>query len=412
MPNRRWGKATTTNSREDCALSQANPQLCFSAPGECIKDLSAGDSFDIDVARPSRSIAGSGRWRNTVTEQRCRFKERGETHNVMLSLTDSLPPPSLPPCAIEYHLQLRAKWLMRQGWNRDDAARELCRHIHWLENVWRQPAEQLQRPHSVAKYIAAYEQRMLQAGVEPFKSPSLRRRYVGNCAGIYEQCSAAFPWEQAVLRKRNYTTGEVTITDIASSRQDCTFPSLVTGVARVDAAVKAVHRDLNIRDPGAYLVCNWYPDGDTSIAAHEHDFWSAIISFGASRVFLLDNEPVLLGEGDLLVFGTQKHSVPRMPDVQEGRVSVAIFWYPERAQADGSFAITLDPLLAEAALANNYLAEAIAEKVAAEVARVPLDLAGRGVGRRRGDVPGANEDGFLSEDRIVAIALKVSMLEQ
>jgi len=44
---------------------------------------------------------------------------------------------------------------------------------------------------------------------------------------------------------------------------------------------------------------------------------------------MLDGEAVWLEDGDLLVFGTQRHSVPKMPAVTEGRVSVAIFWYPE-----------------------------------------------------------------------------------
>merc|ERR1712187_808757 len=62
--------------------------------------------------------------------------------------------------------------------------------------------------------------------------------------------------------------------------------------------------------------------------------WSAILSFGASRVFPVDGVPILLGEGDLLVFGTQRHGVPKMPAVKEGRVSIAIFWYPERTNAN------------------------------------------------------------------------------
>merc|ERR1711865_687203 len=46
-------------------------------------------------------------------------------------------------------------------------------------------------------------------------------------------------------------------------------------------------------------------------------------------VFTVDGYPLLLGEGDLLVIGTQRHAVPKMPEVKEGRVSVSIFWYPE-----------------------------------------------------------------------------------
>jgi len=44
---------------------------------------------------------------------------------------------------------------------------------------------------------------------------------------------------------------------------------------------------------------------------------------------VLDGHPLLLGDGDLLVFGTQRHSVPKMPQVTDGRISIAVFWYPE-----------------------------------------------------------------------------------
>merc|ERR1711937_870921 len=103
-----------------------------------------------------------------------------------------------------------------------------------------------------------------------------------------------------------------------------------TGIPRLDAALERVRQDFGVRDPDAYLLNNWYPDGRCSIAPHQHDFWSAIISFGAPRIFVLDGQPILLGEGDLLVFGTQRHSVPKMPQVKDGRVSIAVFWYPER----------------------------------------------------------------------------------
>jgi len=313
----------------------------------------------------------------------------------------------------EYRLQLRALWLRREGRSRADVATELGKAEGWVTQVWQLGIEKVPRPRVVAKYVAAYESEMLAAGVEPFRRPSLRRAFMDNCKGLYAECAAAFPWQQAVLRKRNYDTGEVTITNIASSRQDCSFPSLRTGVPRLDAAISRVREEFHIRDPGAYLLCNWYPDGNTNIAPHQHDFWSAIISFGASRVFSLDNEPLLLNEGDLLVFGTQKHSVPRMPDVSDGRISVAIFWYPQRTKADGSFVITLDPSLAEAGLANEYLAQSIALQAAQAASQAPLDTGGRGVGRPVDDAGQIDDDdGYLSEERLVEIAMQISMLEQ
>jgi hypothetical protein len=152
--------------------------------------------------------------------------------------------------------------------------------------------------------------------------------------GLYSECAQKMPWVQAVFRKRNYETGDVTVTSIPSSRQNCSYRGLTTGIARLDDALDRIRHDFNITDPRVYLLNNFYPDGNTSIAPHTHDFWSAILSFGASRVFTVDGWPLLLGEGDLLVFGTQRHAVPKMPEVKEGRVSVAIFWYPENKRDD------------------------------------------------------------------------------
>merc|ERR1712187_156909 len=145
---------------------------------------------------------------------------------------------------------------------------------------------------------------------------------------------------------------------------------------------------------------------------------SAILSFGASRVFTLDWQPLLLGDGDMLVFGTQRHSVPKMLSVKSGRLSVAIFWYPERRQADGSFNISLNTSVAEAALANGSLSAVLAHAAVQQVKNVKLDTRGRGVGKYERDYDSEedeehdNANGFLSEDRLLEIALQVSMLEQ
>lgn len=307
--------------------------------------------------------------------------------------------------------------MCKEGRSTADMAKELGRPEGWVARCRNMAIDEVKRPREVAKYISEYEIRMLKGGIEPFRNPSICRKYLEDCVGMYEECVAAMPWRQAVLRKRNYKTGEVTITNVASNRQDCTFPTLRTGIARLDSVLQRIKVEYQIHDPGAYLICNWYPDGNTSIAPHQHDFWSAILCFGASRVFTLDWEPLLLGEGDLLVFGTQRHSVPKMRSVEAGRVSVAIFWYPERRKADASFSISVDPASAEAALAHgsfsNYLGNAAVE----QLKNITLDVGGRGVGRYDNesyclDADEEEDTGYLSEDRLIEIALQMSMLEQ
>ena len=84
----------------------------------------------------------------------------------------------------------------------------------------------------------------------------------------------------------------------------------------------------------------------------------------------------------------------------------------------GVFTITLDPSQMEGALASDDMAHMIAEKAAAQYMQSgQLNTHGRGVGKRekQPSVVADNteeDDGFLSEDRLLAIALEVSMMEQ
>mmetsp|Transcript_10871 Transcript_10871/g.19348 ORF Transcript_10871/g.19348 Transcript_10871/m.19348 type:complete len:412 (+) Transcript_10871:146-1381(+) len=282
------------------------------------------------------------------------IEKGGERKDATLKLDDPLPVVKMSEAAAEYRCRFRAVHLRSKGWSKEKIGRELDKAAGWV-TLWGERApEEVPRPKDVPPYVIDYELRMLKCGIEPFRPAVLRRQYMTDTVGLYSECAQAFPWRQAVFRKRNYDTGEVTVTNIASSRQDCSIRGLKTGIARLDAALDRVRVEFDIRDPRVYLLNNFYPDGNTSIAPHQHDFWSAILSFGASRVFTLDGQPILLGDGDLLVIGTQRHGVPKMPAVTEGRVSVAIFWYPEMFGTECSQCGKSTELLQEGEDGENY----------------------------------------------------------
>lgn len=340
----------------------------------------------------------------------------GFRHDAYLRLDDPIPQTELSATAAEYRLRIKAFHYRLLGWSKEQVARELGQAQGWVTLCWDTPPEDVPRPRDVPPYVADYNLRMLKCGVEPFRPAVLRRRFMTDTAGLYDECAQQMPWRQAVFRKRNYETGGVTVTNIPSSRQDSSYVGLTTGIARLDKALDEVRRDFNITDPRVYLLNNFYPDGNTSIAPHQHDFWSAILSFGASRVFTVDGWPILLGDGDLLVVGTQRHAVPRMPAVTEGRVSVAIFWYPENTRdfwpaLDGSGCGQCGQptmLLQEAEDGNNYCQECWLEWRG--------DLGGKGVDDSNGqhsgctrqlDIPVGNSS--LVEDDMLAAALEMSL---
>eukprot|EP00930_Biecheleria_cincta_P085260 TRINITY_DN74666_c0_g1_i1.p1 TRINITY_DN74666_c0_g1~~TRINITY_DN74666_c0_g1_i1.p1 ORF type:complete len:394 (+),score=57.06 TRINITY_DN74666_c0_g1_i1:2-1183(+) len=182
-------------------------------------------------------------------------------------------------------------------------------------------------PKQVPQYIADHGLRCLEHGIEPFRPAVLRRNFVNSSPGVLKALSSSLNWVAAPALKRDYVTGEVWDTGHRLLREKASC-GLHTGVPAVDTAIAKIVEEYQIDDPGAYLLCNRYADGRAFIAPHQHDFWSATFSFGAPRVFILGQRALILQDGDVLVFGSQRHSVPKMPTCTGERISLSLFWYP------------------------------------------------------------------------------------
>lgn len=106
----------------------------------------------------------------------------------------------------------------------------------------------------------------------------------------------------------------------------------------LDELVFKVVQDFNLPDPGAmhgdtarYTVkMNWYPDGMAQVTDHRHDNWTILVSLGAPRVLNVDYARVLMDDGDVILFGTQKHGVPVAAPTQGGRLSLVMMFSPDQ----------------------------------------------------------------------------------
>jgi hypothetical protein len=75
---------------------------------------------------------------------------------------------------------------------------------------------------------------------------------------------------------------------------------------------------------GIYL--NWYRDGNDYTPNHSHPgMKQIIISLGATRTLKVGNKEYDSANGDIIVFGSSIHGVPKEPEVTEGRISIALF---------------------------------------------------------------------------------------
>lgn len=105
----------------------------------------------------------------------------------------------------------------------------------------------------------------------------------------------------------------------------------------LDDLVMKVVDDFNLPDPQApyggtarYTIkMNWYPDGMAQVTDHRHDVWTILVSLGSPRVLNVDYARVLMDDGDVILFGTQKHGVPVAAPSQGGRLSLVMMFQPD-----------------------------------------------------------------------------------
>ena len=90
----------------------------------------------------------------------------------------------------------------------------------------------------------------------------------------------------------------------------------------ITAAVQLLKMDLYI----SHCYLNYYRDGQDSTPAHSHPgMKQVIISLGATRTLIVGKKSYVLKNGDVVIFGSSTHSVPRDDTVFNGRISIALF---------------------------------------------------------------------------------------
>ena len=81
---------------------------------------------------------------------------------------------------------------------------------------------------------------------------------------------------------------------------------------------------------GMYL--NYYANGDMYTPSHSHPKQHQIvISLGATRKLVVGKKTYEMSNGDVIMFGASTHSVPKQPDITQGRISIATFMMPNNS---------------------------------------------------------------------------------
>jgi len=231
------------------------------------------------------------------------------------------------PALTEYHDKLKCINFREQGLCKPEIAEKLGRSERWVKRWWREIPALIERPGG----------EMLQkAALASFRDVDIRRRFLSEDEehSIFRAADSLLAWKPAKIVRRDMESGGLALAydqkgNSITDRRGRLVADYSGGIDGLDKLLQRIFSTMQIRDPQARIFLNHYKDGAVTIGTHRHDHWSLVVSLGAERILMVDNKPVLTRNGDLVNFGTQSHSVPSMPDIADGRISLVVFYYPD-----------------------------------------------------------------------------------
>ena len=126
-------------------------------------------------------------------------------------------------------------------------------------------------------------------------------------------------WGEGIKSRKGHTRS-------AASYSLDDFMVLINDYPEAIAAVAEIIEKYSVRKSCAGLYVNYYKDGNDWTPNHTHPGTTQIvISLGATRTFLYGKTEIPSKNGDVLVFGSGLHGVPKEPAITDGRISIALF---------------------------------------------------------------------------------------
>ncbi len=94
----------------------------------------------------------------------------------------------------------------------------------------------------------------------------------------------------------------------------------------VDFIIAEVFKVLAITDVVIYgIYLNYYRDGNDYTPNHNHPGTKQlVISLGTTRTLTMNKNTYNMSNGDVIIFGSSVHGVPKDLNCKEGRISIAL----------------------------------------------------------------------------------------
>lgn len=237
----------------------------------------------------------------------------------------------------DYEDKLKAIELRGKGREKAEIARLLGRSEHWVGRWWRQAPQLIPRPAVHHSPVVA------NAPLQAFRDLQLWRGWASGDGGgheggpsppgqMFQKLRDGLDWQPARRATRDPDTGALRIRFDPAGRSMTQVKRHVAeylhgSVPELDRILQRTFEVASICETRARVFANYYEDGEAVCPSHRHDFWTCMLSFGASRTAVIEDQRLHLGDGDMLLFGTQSHGLPAMP-AAGGRISIVVFFHP------------------------------------------------------------------------------------
>lgn len=131
------------------------------------------------------------------------------------------------------------------------------------------------------------------------------------CTVAYEELRDNIQWVEGVRSKRGFTR-------LARPLEHGENPT-------VDALIQLTLQKLGVNIVLLGIYVNYYKDGAHWTPNHTHPGTKQIIiSLGATRTLSVAKKDYLMGNGDVVIFGSATHGIAKEPSVTEGRISIGL----------------------------------------------------------------------------------------
>ncbi len=136
---------------------------------------------------------------------------------------------------------------------------------------------------------------------------------------LYDYLKDNVIWSDGIRSKNGHTRS-------AAAYALNKFLAFIDDFPEIIANIMDVIDKYSERKHCAGLYLNYYKNGNDWTPNHTHPGTTQIvISLGETRTFNYGKTTIPSQNGDILVFGSGLHGVPKEPVVTEGRISIALF---------------------------------------------------------------------------------------